>query len=126
MPRPPLAVGTWGRISDPKEVAPGVFRAMAKVRDVPGAVDVRMHQAFDYPEIRVDVDRVPLCPCRPRANGRRDAVDQRPVHVEQEGGITARHARFAAERTARTLAVAISPSIPTPHPVRPSPVRHSR
>lgn len=36
MPRPPLAVGTWGRISDPLEVAPGVFRAMAKVRDLDG------------------------------------------------------------------------------------------
>lgn len=36
MPRPPLAVGTWGHISDPKEVAPGVFRAMAKVRDMDG------------------------------------------------------------------------------------------
>lgn len=31
-----MAVGTWGHISDPKEVAPGVFRAMAKVRDVDG------------------------------------------------------------------------------------------
>ena len=29
-------MGTWGHISDPKEVAPGVFRAMAKVRDVDG------------------------------------------------------------------------------------------
>lgn len=31
-----MAVGTWGHINNPKEVAPGVFRAMAKVRDVDG------------------------------------------------------------------------------------------
>ncbi len=29
----------------------------AKVKQIPGAVDVRIHQAFDYPEIRVNVDR---------------------------------------------------------------------
>lgn len=28
-----------------------------KIREVPGAVDVRVHQAFDYPEIKVDVNR---------------------------------------------------------------------
>ena len=35
------------------------------------------------------------------------------------------YTRFAALSTARTLAVAMSASIPTPNTVRPSPVRHS-
>lgn len=30
---------------------------LAKLRQVPGAVDVRIHQTFDYPQINVDVDR---------------------------------------------------------------------
>ncbi|MGC4060222.1 MAG: efflux RND transporter permease subunit [Aquabacterium sp.] len=33
-------------------------RLMAKLREVPGAVDVRVHQALDYPQISVDVDRI--------------------------------------------------------------------
>ncbi|RTL33552.1 MAG: efflux RND transporter permease subunit [Burkholderiales bacterium] len=32
-------------------------KLQAKIREVPGAVDVRVHQAFDYPEIKVDVNR---------------------------------------------------------------------
>lgn len=36
MPRPPLQVGTWGKISR-DEVAPGVWRAMARFRDFDGA-----------------------------------------------------------------------------------------
>lgn len=35
MPRPPLQIGTWGRISR-DEVAPGVWRAMARFRDFDG------------------------------------------------------------------------------------------
>lgn len=32
-------------------------KLQTKIREVPGAVDVRVHQAFDYPEIKVDVNR---------------------------------------------------------------------
>ena len=32
-------------------------KLQAKIREVPGAVDVRVHQTFDYPEIKVDVNR---------------------------------------------------------------------
>ncbi|GAC1457651.1 MAG: efflux RND transporter permease subunit [Steroidobacteraceae bacterium] len=32
-------------------------RLLARMRAIPGAVDLRIQQAFDYPQIRVDVDR---------------------------------------------------------------------
>ncbi|WP_085315378.1 efflux RND transporter permease subunit [Derxia lacustris] len=32
-------------------------KLLERIRQVPGAVDVRIHQAFDYPQINVDVDR---------------------------------------------------------------------
>src|SRR4051812_39607858 len=35
MPRPPLQIGTWGKISR-DEVTPGVWRAMARFRDFDG------------------------------------------------------------------------------------------
>lgn len=43
---------------------------LAKLRQVPGAVDVRVHQAFDYPQINVDVDRT---------NAQRLGLQQRDV-----------------------------------------------
>jgi len=43
---------------------------LAKLRNVPGAVDVRLHQAFDYPQINVEVDRT---------NAQRMGLQQRDV-----------------------------------------------
>lgn len=36
MPRPPLAIGTWGNIPDPALVSPGQYRAMTRYRDTDG------------------------------------------------------------------------------------------
>ena len=36
MPRPPLAIGTWGNIPDPVLVSPGQYRAMTRYRDTDG------------------------------------------------------------------------------------------
>lgn len=35
MPRPPLPIGSWGKISR-KEISPGVWRAIARFRDFDG------------------------------------------------------------------------------------------
>jgi CzcA family heavy metal efflux pump len=32
-------------------------KLLAKLREVPGAVDLRIQQAFDYPQLKIDVDR---------------------------------------------------------------------
>jgi RND family efflux transporter MFP subunit len=33
------------------------YQLLAKLRTIPGAVDLRVHQTFDYPQLQVDVDR---------------------------------------------------------------------